>query len=631
MKDDVVRREAGADESARYADPEPDTTSVVARFIEPRQGRSRYTFERYLNSQTAQMPDFSPDGSRICFVADITGLPQLWQVPVDGGWPEQRTFAADRVMGGHYAHHTPAIVFSTDSGGNERAQLFTLRDGDVSDLAVDPAVMHIFGTISWDDQRVAFSDNRRHPAYFDVYTANLDGSDERRVYEQDGSNVVSDWSRDGRSLLIVRQTGSLDSELFLLDLDSGEATHLTPHEGIAVYSSAQFTPDGAAIYLRTDEGSEFMRLARMDLETHKLEFLTPDDCDVSAAGLSPDGGSSALIRNEQGYGALSIRSLETGEERTVPGLPRGIAVQPVWSPDGSRLAFTFTDYASTPNIWVWDLGTDRVTQVTQVAQGGIPRDSFIAPELVAFPSFDSLEVPAFLYMPPDAERPPIVVHVHGGPESQAVPAYNPVVQYLVNRGYAVLTPNVRGSTGYGRTYTHLDDVERRMDSVADLQAAVGWLRQSGRVDGDRIAVMGGSYGGFMVLAALTAYPDIWTAGVDIVGIANLETFLRNTGAYRRHWRIPEYGDPDRDAELFRRISPIHHVDRVAAPLMIIHGDNDPRVPLSEAEQMVGALERRGLPVEFLRFPDEGHGVVKLKNKLVAYPAIGEFLDRYLAY
>jgi dipeptidyl aminopeptidase/acylaminoacyl peptidase len=231
---------------------------------------------------------------------------------------------------------------------------------------------------------------------------------------------------------------------------------------------------------------------------------------------------------------------------------------------------------------------------------------------------------------PEVERPPVVVHVHGGPESQAQPIFSPVIQYLVDHGYAVLTPNVRGSTGYGRTYTHLDDVEKRMDSVADLEAAVRWLRQSGQIDGKRIAVMGGSYGGFMVLAALTTYPDLWAVGVDIVGVANFETFLRNTGAYRRHWRIPEYGDPDKNADLFRRISPIHHVDKIQAPLMVVHGDNDPRVPLSETEQIVAALESRGVPVQFIHFDDEGHGVIKLKNKLVAYPAIGEFLDKHLS-
>jgi dipeptidyl aminopeptidase/acylaminoacyl peptidase len=367
----------------------------------------------------------------------------------------------------------------------------------------------------------------------------------------------------------------------------------------------------------------------MDLRSHEITFLTPDDHDVESVALSPDGRRLALIHNLGGYCDLAVRPVDGSEDRTVPGVPAGVTVQPTWSRDSSRIAFTFTGPADNPNVWVWDFDRDEAWQATSATQGGIPRETFVTPETVTFPSFDGLEVPAFLYMPPDVERPPVVINVHGGPESQATPLYSPVIQYFVERGYAVLVPNVRGSTGYGRTYTHLDDVEKRMDSVADLKAAVEWLRQSGRIDAERIAVMGGSYGGFMVLAAITTYPDLWAAAVDIVGIANFETFLRNTGAYRRHWRIPEYGDPDRDADLFRRISPIHHVDRIEAPLMVIHGDNDPRVPLSEAEQIVEALRGRGNPVEFMHFPDEGHGVIKLKNKLVAYPAIGEFLDRCL--
>jgi dipeptidyl aminopeptidase/acylaminoacyl peptidase len=563
-------------------------------------------------------------------------------------------------MSGRYAHQADLIVYGFDSGGNEREQLFTLRGYESRELAVDPAVMHMFGAISWDDRRVAFSDNRRHPAFFDVYLRDIDGSNERCVYEQDGSNFVSDWSRDGRFMIIYRMNGSMNSDLFLLDVESGEATHLTPHEGIAVYNGAQFTPDGRSIYLRTDQSSEFLRLAHMDLHSRELAFLTPDDQDIETALLSPDGTHLAMVRNESGYGRLVVLSLETGEECAPAELPDGVAMQLDWSRDGRRIAFTFTTSAENPNIWIWDIENDSCRQATFVTRGGIPRESLVEPELVTYRSFDGLEVPAFLYIPltpqpllpllgegekvtgaipplPRRERglggegtPPVILFVHGGPESQYRPAYNPVIQYFVSRGYAVLAPNVRGSTGYGRTYTHLDDVERRMDSVADLEAAVRWLRHSGRVDAERVAVMGGSYGGFMVLAALSTYPDVWAAGVDIVGIANFETFLRNTGAYRRHWRIPEYGDPDRHADLFRRISPIHHADRIEAPLIVVHGTNDPRVPLSEAEQIVAALERRGRPVRFLRFDDEGHGLVKLKNKLVAYPAIAEFLDEHLA-
>src|SRR5579884_102899 len=589
-----------------------------------------FPFQRYLNVRSASAPSFAPDGRSLCFVSDITGVPQLWQVPVEGGWPDELTFTADRVTGGWFGHRTPFIVYGMDSGGNEREQLYLLAGAEVRDVAVDPAVMHRFGAISWDDRQVAYSGNRRNPAYFDVYVRDLDGGEERCVYEQDGSNFVSDWSRDGRYLAIFRQTGSLDSDLYLLDTETGKARHLTPHEGMAIYAAAQFTPDGTALYLRTDQGSEFLRAACLDLSTGQIEFLTPDDRDVDAVVLAPDGSSLALVRNVDGYSLLTVRSLTSGEEIRVPDLPDGVVVQPAWSRDGSKLAFTFTGPADNPNIWVWDLGQHACRQVTFATRGGLPRDSFAAPEPISYRSFDGLVIPAFLYMPPGRENPPVVMVVHGGPEGQSTPMFNPITQYFVHRGFAVLTPNVRGSLGYGRTYTHLDDVEKRMDSVADLQAAVEWLRASGRVDGEKIAVYGGGYGGFMVLAALTTYPDLWAAGVDIVGIANLETFLRNTSAYRRHWRIPEYGDPDANADLFREISPIHHVDRIEAPLLVIHGDNDPRVPLSEAEQIVEALERRGRPVQFLHFPDEGHGVIKLKNKLVAYPAIAAFLDEYLS-
>jgi dipeptidyl aminopeptidase/acylaminoacyl peptidase len=588
-----------------------------------------FGIDRYLNARSAISPTFSPDGHRVAFISDITGLHQLWQVPVEGGWPQQLTFSEHRVMRALYAHHAPEIAIGMDSGGDERQQLYLLRDSRMVEISVDPAVMHALGEISPDDREAAFSSNRRHPAFFDAYVAGIDGSNMRPVYEQDGSNFVVDWSPNGASLLIQRRTGSLDTELFLLDLGGGEATHLTPHDGPVIYEQASFAPDGRSVYLITNQGSEFNRVGRLDLATKQLALLTPDDRDIDWLRPSPDGRSLAIVRNRDGYDRLHVLDLQTGEEEPAPGLAPGVAMEPVWSRDSRRIAFTFTSPRDNANISIWDRAAGSTQQITHVATGGIPRDTFVEPELVRFRSFDGLDVPAFLYMPPGAVRPPVVVYVHGGPEGQTQPAFSPVIQYFVNRGYAVLAPNVRGSTGYGRTYTHLDDVEKRMDSVADLEAAARWLRESGRVDGSRMAVMGGSYGGFMVLAAMTTYPELWAAGVDIVGVANFETFLRNTSAYRRHWRIPEYGDPDRDAELLRRISPINHMDRIAAPLIVIHGDNDPRVPLSEAEQVVAAAQSRGLPVQFLRFADEGHGIVKLANKLVAYGAVADFLDEHL--
>ena len=262
---------------------------------------------------------------------------------------------------------------------------------------------------------------------------------------------------------------------------------------------------------------------------------------------------------------------------------------------------------------------------------GLPVEQFVAPELIEFPTFDDRQIPAWYYRPAaSSDEPlPVVVIVHGGPESQTRPYFTFLAQYLVNNGYAVLAPNVRGSTGYGKAYSHLDDVERRMDSVADLAHAAYWLGEQPEIDAQRIAVYGGSYGGFMVLAALTNYPELWAAGVDIVGISNFVTFLENTSDYRRGHREAEYGSLARDRDFLESIAPMRHIERLVAPLMVIHGANDPRVPLTEAEQLVAALRQRDVPVEFLVFDDEGHGIVKLKNKVHAYPAIIDFLERYV--
>jgi dipeptidyl aminopeptidase/acylaminoacyl peptidase len=267
----------------------------------------------------------------------------------------------------------------------------------------------------------------------------------------------------------------------------------------------------------------------------------------------------------------------------------------------------------------------------------VPLDSFVAPALVHYPTFDTTDdsnprqIPAWFFQPRSHAGAPVpaILLVHGGPEGQTRPYFHPLIQYFLQRGYAVFAPNVRGSTGYGKAYSHLDDVEKRMDSVADLAHAARWLQEQPGVDGDRLVVYGGSYGGFMVLSALCTYPDLWAAGVDIVGISSFTTFLENTSDYRRAHREAEYGSLDTDREFLESISPINHVDEITAPLIVIHGANDPRVPLSEAEQLVAALTARNVAVEFIVFDDEGHGIAKLKNKLVAYPAIADFLDRVL--
>ncbi|NNM83969.1 S9 family peptidase [Candidatus Parcubacteria bacterium] len=330
-------------------------------------------------------------------------------------------------------------------------------------------------------------------------------------------------------------------------------------------------------------------------------------------------------------GSGPIYDAETLEARPYR-LPAGNVYETRFSEDGSHMAFNLGDSRRTSDIWILDLETGESRQLTHSHQG-VPAEEMVEPELIRFTSFDGLSVPAFIYRPKEIKqgmKVPVVINIHGGPVEQYQPVYQPVMQYLVYSGYAVIAPNVRGSSGYGKSYTALDDVEKRLDSVKDIIALRGYIASISDMDTTKIALYGGSYGGFMVLACMAFYPRLWAAGVDIVGIVNFVTFLENTASYRRAHREAEYGSLENDRELLEKISPIHSIEKIEAPLLVIHGANDPRVPFSEAEQVVARLEEVGRHVELLVYPDEGHGITKLRNRLDAYSRTVEFLDRALA-
>jgi dipeptidyl aminopeptidase/acylaminoacyl peptidase len=586
-----------------------------------------YDFARYLKIRGAWGASWSPDGDRLAFLTEITGVPQVWEVSSEAhgpSWPEQLTFYEERVSSAEYSPIQNRLLFGMDSGGNERTQLFLLEGGEVTDLTRASDAIHYSGGFSPDGERVAYTATRRNGTDFDVFAQELDGEPEA-VWEVPGYHTVSDWAPDGSALIVSRHHSNLNNDLYRLNLVNGKATLLTPHEGDARFSGARVTPDGRSVYLATDRDGDFMRLARLDLSTLELTYLTPDDWDVEEVELSGDGRYLLASRNVEGYSNLVLFS---GEGRRMPDVrvPEGVVGGFEYAPDSGRLAFTLVGPTRNPDVWVLDLPEGEPRPVTRSSTAGIPRSSFRQPRPLRYPSFDGREIPALLYEP-KGENAPVIVNVHGGPESQSRPTFAPVTQYLLHRGYAVLFPNVRGSTGYGKAFTHLDDVELRMDSVRDLAHAAHWLR--GRRH-KRVAVMGGSYGGFMVLAALTEYPELWSAGVDIVGIANLVTFLENTGSYRRGLREPEYGSLERDRQFLESISPIHKAGNIRAPLMVIHGKNDPRVPVGEAEQIVERVRKNGGAVEYLLYEDEGHGLAKLANRLDAYPKIAAFLDEHLA-
>ncbi|MBK9164696.1 MAG: S9 family peptidase [Acidobacteria bacterium] len=637
---------------------------AVVSFAQP------YTIQQYLSIKSAGSPDFSPDGKRIVYLTNTTGTSQVWAVDSAGGKPEQLTFFDDNVSFVRWLPDNSGIIFGMARGGNENTQFFwmTPKGDAIENLTDEPSVRHNFAGLSKDGKRIYYTSNKRNRNFFDAYSMDLESETETLLYKYDGNISVAAFNSSGTKLVISRSgiEKSLDNDLYLVDVKTGKETHLTPHEDASEFGNVEFLSD--SLLMTTNDKREFEALVQMrpknaagdDWSASNLatSVVYGPNWDVGGVTLSNDSRMLAYTVNNDGFSELHIRKIETGGKPLITKIAKahdqiklpaqGIVGGTTFSKDGSTLAFSFSSPNSNGDVWIYDIKSKKLSQITQSDRAGIDPRTFISPELIKFKTFDGREIPAWYYKPaslkggiagfttiePDGTRIStypgglkVIVSIHGGPEGQSRPGFNPLFQYYLSRGYAVLDPNVRGSTGYGKTYTHLDDVEKREDSVKDIAAAHEWLTTKGGADAKRIAVMGGSYGGYMTMAAITLYPDLWAAAVNTVGIVNWETFLQNTSGYRRRQREVEYGRLDRDIDFLRRVSPIRKIDRIKTPLFVIHGKNDPRVPYTEAEQVVKALRDRNVVVEYKLYDDEGHGISKLKNRLELYPLVADFLDR----
>jgi dipeptidyl aminopeptidase/acylaminoacyl peptidase len=589
------------------------------------------TLRELLEMRTAVPADLRADASSALVTSDLGGTMQLYlKRPGEGGLV-QLTDLRDPV-GGFFLPASGRILLQMDEGGNELEQLYVLDaepGAAPQPLVVEPGYFHRTPAASRDGRLLAYTSNRRNGVDFDVYARELDSGGERLVFAPGGWCDVAGFSPDGSLLAVLVATErSGDNDLHLVDVESGESFSAVPHDDDSEVGPPAWLPEGDAFLFATSVGRDTVAIARYVLAGRIWSYVIEAERDLRCA--IDEAGRTLLVDwNADGYTRLELRdprSFELRREVELPG--RGVAAGFVFSRDGRRLAYHFSSPLVAGDVWICDTEAGASERLTE-SPSEVPADDLVEPELHRFTSFDGESVPVFLYRPAGGGPFPVVVMIHGGPEAQLRPIFSPLAQYFVTNGFAVAAPNVRGSTGYGKRYEHLDDVRRRLDSVHDLAALHDWLGAVDRVDAGRAILYGGSYGGYMVLAGLAFQPERWAAGIETVGISSLVTFLEHTAPWRRAFREREYGSLEHDREFLLDVSPLTHVDRIRAPLFIIHGANDPRVPVGEARQIHRSLTERGIPCELLVYDDEGHGLKRLGNRLDAYPRAIAFLERVL--
>ena len=596
---------------------------------------------RYTESRSAGLADWHPVRRELLISTRFGNTPQVHRVAAPLGARTQLTFFDEPISGASYEPTQGRyFLFSRDIGGNEFGQIYRydLASGAVTLLTDGGRSQN--GGLEWSTRgdRVAYGSTRRNGSDRDIYIMDpLNPASGKQLLEVKGGGWgVSDWSPDDRQLLVGEYLSVNQSRFYLVDAASGSRALLIPEGRDTVASGdARFSRDGRGVYLTTDAGSEFMRLAYVDLGTRSITPLTASiNWDVDGFDLSADGRTIAFVANEAGVSRLYLLDTRSRQIRPVANLPIGNIGGVRWHPRLPLLGFTVSSARSPSDVYSLDAGTGTVTRWTESELGGLVASDLVEPSLIRWRSFDGRDITGFYYRPPRrfAGKRPVIINIHGGPEGQYQPGFLGRSNYYLNElGVALIFPNVRGSTGYGKEFVKLDNGMKREDSVRDIGALFDWIAQQPELDASRVMVTGGSYGGYMTLAVATNYNDRICCALDVVGISNFNTFLKNTESYRRDLRRVEYGD-ERDPQMnafFERIAPLNNAGKISRPLFVVQGGNDPRVPYTEAEQMVARVKQNGSPVWYLKAKDEGHGFRKKNNVDFQFYSTLEFVRRFL--
>jgi dipeptidyl aminopeptidase/acylaminoacyl peptidase len=596
---------------------------------------------RYSEFRTAGFASWHPTRREMLIETRFGDTYQVHQVKFPGGARTQLTFFPDRINGAQYQPGSgESFVFGKDIGGGEFFQLYRydLPTGDIT-LLTDGKSRNTSPLWSYQGDRIAYGSTKRTGNDVDIWvvSASDPGSAHMVAQMEGGGWGVSDWSPDGKQLLIMNEVSAAETYVWLVDVASGKKNFLTPKTGseTVARSNARFARDGKGVYLTSDEDSEFQRLVYMDLSSHKTTVLTPAlKWDVDEFDLSKDGRWIAFEANEDGISALHVLDTKTAKEVLVPKLPVGVLWGIHWRDNSREVAFSLSTASQPYDVYSVDMATGKVDRWTFSETGGLNTSSFSRPQLVHWKSWDDRPISGFLYKPPAkfTGKHPVIIDIHGGPEGQFRPDFGERDNYYINElGIAMIYPNVRGSTGYGKSFQKLDNGVLREGSYKDINSLLDWVQTQPDLDAGKVLITGGSYGGFMTLAVATNYNDRICCSVDVVGPSNLVTLLEHTSGYRKDLRRVEYGD-ERDPkmrEFLESIAPANKAKNITKPLFVIAGQNDPRVPASESAQMVEVVRKNGTPVWWLLGKDEGHGFAKKKNRDFQFYATVMFVKEYL--
>lgn len=624
-------------------DSGPDTAAVgepEPKAAEPEANKEETADE--LGEQVARMGAigfsyggvFSPQGERVAFVANGSGIPNVWVADTDGGNLRQVTDLQKQQVSGvswSPAGDTLAVDIAPGGGLNRQIYLMPADGGEMRMITAGGEVNNWLAAWSDDGRYLSYSSSAESENGMDCWIYDAETGASRLIAKNAGIGVCN-LSPGNRYAAVWRMVSRGNTDLYLIDLESGEEQHLTPHDGVALSQNAVFVDDDTLVFA-TNVDREMLALARVTITDGKAdrpEILMGRD-DTELAGIEHLGGGRLMLNwNAAGRSELAFFDLATGEITPGPALPAEIAGTPEATADGRQAVITVSGAATPIDVWHLDIADGTFTQISQTPHDGVDLAALVRPLLRTYTAHDGLELSGWYYRPVGVDAPgPMVLSFHGGPEGQERPVFRATYQALLSRGIAVFAPNVRGSSGFGKTFVNLDNGVLRFNGIRDIEATVKYVTGAGLAEAGRIGIMGGSYGGYMVMAGITEYPTMFAAGANLFGIVNFETFFANTEPWMAAISTVEYGDPATEAELLKQLSPIHRIDRIVTPTIVLHGANDTNVPVVEAEQVVENLKARDVPVKYVLFPDEGHGWGKVENRITSDVEIVRWFETHL--